>query len=287
MELTDAKDIIALAENKSFSKAADARNVTQPAFSRRIKALEESLKVLLVNRNVSPLALTPAGLRLLAHAQTLVAMSDAIATDMQNMATNMPKALHIVMSNSLSSVFFPQWYKQMQRKVRGLSFRLSQQRSRISIDDLRTGRCDFVVHASTKGFRRNYDYRHIRQQIIGHDRLILVKAASLKQDKTSLITHRAGSYLNACIEKSLGPAGMKSMKVVFESPNSEFSRGMALAGFGAALLPENLVADDLRDGYLIQAFPEIKPQPTEIMLLRADRPLSALAESVWEKSRIS
>ncbi len=286
MELADAKDIIALAEQRSFSKAAGARNVTQPAFSRRIKALEEGLKVQLVNRAISPLGLTPAGLRLLSHAQTLVAMAEAISTDMQSMATNMPKALHIEMSNSLSSVFFPHWYKDMQRKVRGLTFRLSQQRSRISIDDLRTGRCDFVVHASTKNFRRNYDYSHIRQQIIGRDRLVMVKAPSLKNDKTSLITHRAGSYLNASIERALGPARMKTMKVVFESPNSEFSRGMALAGYGAALLPENLVADDLRDGYLIPALPDAKALPTEIMLLRADRPLSALAEALWEKSRI-
>ena len=40
MELKWLEDFVALAENGSFSKAAKARYVTQPAFSRRIRALE-------------------------------------------------------------------------------------------------------------------------------------------------------------------------------------------------------------------------------------------------------
>lgn len=287
MDLQGIGDFIALAEQRSFSKAAAARHVTQPAFSRRIKALEDSLMVQLVDRATTPLTLTPAGERFLQHARNLAGMAGNITADMQAMATRLPKALHIEMSNSLSSVFFPAWYREMQRRVRGLTFRLSQQRSTLSIDDLRSGRADFAVHAVVRGFMRDYDYSHIRQQVIGHDSLVFVKAASLKQDHTSLITHRAGSYLNACIGKSLGPARMKKMKVVFESPNSEFSRGMTLAGFGIALLPGNLVADDLRDGYLIEAFPRHEPLKTEIMLLRAARPLSNLAETLWEKAGLN
>ena len=41
MDLDWLKDFLALAELKTFSRAADARNVTQPAFSRRIRALED------------------------------------------------------------------------------------------------------------------------------------------------------------------------------------------------------------------------------------------------------
>lgn len=285
--LQDAADFIALAEYRSFSKAATARNVTQPAFSRRIKALEDGMSVLLINRTTTPLSLTAAGERFLLHARNLTGMASMISADMQDMATRLPKALHIEMSNSLSSAFFPAWYRQMQRKVKGLSFRLSQQRSRVSINDLRTGRCDFVVHASVKGFIRNYDYSGILSQTIAHDRLILVKAPSLARDTTSLITHRSGSYLNACIEKTLGPARLKHMKIVFESPSSEFSRGMALAGFGAALLPENLVAADLDDGYLIPAIPSLKPLVTDVVLLRHERPLTSMAESLWKHSCIA
>jgi DNA-binding transcriptional LysR family regulator len=41
MDLDWLKDFLVLAEKRNFSRAADARNVTQPAFSRRIRALED------------------------------------------------------------------------------------------------------------------------------------------------------------------------------------------------------------------------------------------------------
>ncbi len=61
MEIRWLEDFIALAKTRHFSRAADEQNVTQPTFSRRIKLLEEEMKVTLVDRNTLPLSLTPAG----------------------------------------------------------------------------------------------------------------------------------------------------------------------------------------------------------------------------------
>ncbi|MEI8632163.1 LysR family transcriptional regulator [Vibrio sp. PP-XX7] len=61
MEIRWLDDFIALARTRHFSRAADEQNVTQPTFSRRIKLLEEEMKVTLVDRNTLPLSLTPEG----------------------------------------------------------------------------------------------------------------------------------------------------------------------------------------------------------------------------------
>ena len=61
MEIRWLEDFIALAKTRHFSRAADEQNVTQPTFSRRIKLLEEEMKVTLIDRNTLPLSLTPAG----------------------------------------------------------------------------------------------------------------------------------------------------------------------------------------------------------------------------------
>ncbi|WP_164666734.1 helix-turn-helix domain-containing protein, partial [Pseudomonas viridiflava] len=50
MELVWLEDFNALAESGNFSRAADARHVTQPAFSRRIRALESWVGVELFER---------------------------------------------------------------------------------------------------------------------------------------------------------------------------------------------------------------------------------------------
>ncbi|MBL9048416.1 MAG: LysR family transcriptional regulator, partial [Tabrizicola sp.] len=43
MDLNWLEDFLALAESRSFSRAAEVRGVTQSAFSRRIRALEDWL----------------------------------------------------------------------------------------------------------------------------------------------------------------------------------------------------------------------------------------------------
>lgn len=54
------EDFLSLAKSKNFSRAAEERNVTQPAFSRRIQQLETWIGVPLVDRSTYPTKLTQA-----------------------------------------------------------------------------------------------------------------------------------------------------------------------------------------------------------------------------------
>lgn len=54
-------DFLTLEKCRNFSQAAIIRNVSQPAFSRRIRALEHAVGVELFNRQVSPLQLSEQG----------------------------------------------------------------------------------------------------------------------------------------------------------------------------------------------------------------------------------
>ena len=61
METKWLEDFVSLAETRSFSRSAQLRHVTQPAFSRRIQSLEAWAGVDLVDRSSYPTRLTPAG----------------------------------------------------------------------------------------------------------------------------------------------------------------------------------------------------------------------------------
>src|SRR5258707_102114 len=61
MELKWLEDFVSLAETRRFSRSAELRHITQPAFSRRIQALEAWLGTDLIDRSVSPTRLTQAG----------------------------------------------------------------------------------------------------------------------------------------------------------------------------------------------------------------------------------
>ena len=58
MDLNKSAYLLALAELKSFSKAAEKCYVSQPALTRYIKNLEEEVGLKLVDRSSSPVRLT-------------------------------------------------------------------------------------------------------------------------------------------------------------------------------------------------------------------------------------
>src|SRR5689334_9895736 len=66
-------DLKALAETLNFSRAAEKRHITQPAFGRRIKSLEDWCGAELVDRSTHRLKLTPAGDAMLAAADDVTA----------------------------------------------------------------------------------------------------------------------------------------------------------------------------------------------------------------------
>ncbi len=79
--------LIALADTGSFSKAAEKRFVTQPAFSRRIKSLENWFGVDLVDRSNYPAKLTPAGLAVLEVAFRIIDDLSRCKLDVREMSS--------------------------------------------------------------------------------------------------------------------------------------------------------------------------------------------------------
>jgi LysR family transcriptional regulator, hypochlorite-specific transcription factor HypT len=71
MELRWLEDFLALAEHRTFARAAAVRRMTQPAFGRRIRALEEWFGTRLFVRSAQGAVLTPAGEFLRAPAEEL------------------------------------------------------------------------------------------------------------------------------------------------------------------------------------------------------------------------
>lgn len=65
--------LVAIADTLSFSRAADACNVTQPTLSMQFKELEEGLKVQLVERTRAKVIMTPIGDEIAKRARTVLA----------------------------------------------------------------------------------------------------------------------------------------------------------------------------------------------------------------------
>ena len=107
LDLDWLEDVIALAESGNFSRAAQARNIAQPAFSRHIKSLEEWGGVDLIDRTSHPVSLTAAGVKLRPQIEDTLHRLEA-ARNMARVAHEQAAiSLQFAATHALSLTFFP------------------------------------------------------------------------------------------------------------------------------------------------------------------------------------
>src|SRR3954452_17537831 len=111
MDLRWLEDFLALAEQRTFARAAAMRRVTQPAFGRRVRALEEWLGTRLFVRSAHGALLTPAGKFLRAPAEELTRHVHQLRQATLEVADREASILSIAATHALSFVFFPSWIR--------------------------------------------------------------------------------------------------------------------------------------------------------------------------------
>lgn len=78
MTITQLNYVLAIAEHKNFTKAAEKCFVTQPTLSTQIQKLEEELDILIFDRSKKPIELTDVGKKIVIQAKNIVNESDRI-----------------------------------------------------------------------------------------------------------------------------------------------------------------------------------------------------------------
>lgn len=114
MNLTWLEDFLALAATGNFSRAAEERHMTQPAFSRRVRALEEWLGVELFDRSSQPARLTAAGEWLRPQAEELLARVARLPPEARAVAESNATTLRLAATHALSFSFVPGWLQSLQ-----------------------------------------------------------------------------------------------------------------------------------------------------------------------------
>ncbi|RIA09142.1 LysR family hydrogen peroxide-inducible transcriptional activator [Flavobacteriaceae bacterium MAR_2010_72] len=78
MTITQLHYVLAIAEHKNFTKAAEKCFVTQPTLSTQIQKLEDELDILIFDRSKKPIELTDVGKKIVQQAKNIVNESDRI-----------------------------------------------------------------------------------------------------------------------------------------------------------------------------------------------------------------
>ncbi len=301
METKWLEDFVSLAETRSFSRSAQLRHVTQPAFSRRIQALEAWAGVDLVDRSAYPTRLTPAGQTLYAQAlEVLQGLQSARAMLRAHTGTT-HDVVSFAVPHTLAFTFFPAWVSQLRARFGPLKSRLIALNVHDAAMQLVEGGCDLLIAYHHPSQPLQLDPARYDMVSLGHETLQpYVRALPDGAPAWALpgsvarpvpyLAYGSGAYLGRLTELLLKQAGAAiHLDRVYETDMAEGLKVMALEGHGVAFLPHSAVRRELEAGRLVCAAPPDLPGLSLRMELRAyrQRPAEAegphhAAQALWE-----
>ena len=107
MNINKFKYVIAIAEFRNITKAAQSLYISQPALTKSLNLLEEELGVALFDRNTTPLQLTYAGEIFLDEAQKMLGIHEHLLEEMKNVATMNKSRLILGIPGERGSLWLP------------------------------------------------------------------------------------------------------------------------------------------------------------------------------------
>ncbi|MCC0080905.1 MAG: LysR family transcriptional regulator [Rhodobacter sp.] len=144
MDVGWIEDLIALEEHGTLARAAAARHVTQPAFSRRIAAIESWCGASLVDRSRRPLRLHPEALALLPDLRAAAATFRQLRDDLRRSQAEGARVI-IAAQHSLAISLMPRLFERVEYSLPSLAVRLRSINRSEGVVLLLTGAADVLI----------------------------------------------------------------------------------------------------------------------------------------------
>jgi DNA-binding transcriptional LysR family regulator len=294
MELNWLEDFVALAETGNFSRAAENRHVTQPAFSRRVRALEDWIGAQLFERSAHGVTLTAAGEQFRSGADELIRRMNQLRREAREAGGKEMATLRFAATHALSFTFFPQWIREMESLAPMGSIRLISDSMQACEELMLHGQAQFLLchyHSAAPGrFAAGAEFQSAK---VGKDALVPFVAPD--ESGTPKWQLSAGAaripYLEYSEESGLGRIVAAShfdhrvtgLQPVFSARLAATLMTMARHGRGVAWLPATLAASEVAAGHLVRAGDAAWEVEVDIRVFRPAARQSLAAEAFWSQ----
>ena len=267
METKWLEDFVSLAETRSFSRSAQLRHVTQPAFSRRIQALEAWAGTDLVDRSSYPTRLTPAGETLYNQSLEMLQALQSTRAMLRGHNSAGQDVIEFAVPHTLAFTFFPAWVTSLREKFGPIKSRLIALNVHDAVMRLVEGSCDLLIayHHSSQPFQLAAN----RYEMVSLGREVMAPYVKADADGAPLhelpgrpgqllpyLGYAPGAYMGQMVDMLLKQSPTPiHLDRVYETDMSEGLKAMALEGHGIAFLPYSAVKKELRSRKLVSAAP--------------------------------
>ncbi|MBP0621971.1 LysR family transcriptional regulator [Cupriavidus consociatus] len=309
MHIRWLEDFVCLAQAGSLARAAELRNVTPPAFGRRMQAVEVWAGAPLIDRSVFPVRLTAEGRLFLEAAQGALRTLDETRLALRAAHRADASTVTIATGKTLARSMVPAWLSGLRETLRGdpaaagFRTRLSTFPMHDALAMFAEGDADFLLCYSPPDLPVMLDDARYQFHLAGVERLVCVSAAdahgaplhrlrmgkATKEKPVPMIAYAETLTLGRMVNQEIARRKLAPrLDVIAVSDFAESVHEMVRQRMGLAWLPARLIADDLHAGRLVRAIgataggaDEGGDLALDIRLYRPRAPMRPLAEAFW------
>ena len=293
MDLRFLDDVLVLLEEGNLTRAATRRNITQPAFSRRIRAFENWLGVDVLERGSNSVEISQA---LSANEIEMRALVARIADLRGKITQFVPASSTVSIAAQHAPIIstFPNMMVHAKHHFPALKFRLRAGNLRDCVSLFMRGDVDMLLCYESENAGPLPFGDSIRRELWGIDYLIPVIGGPLRytvkdngdiSDKTPAIVYPETSYFGEFLKSANRPFGTSafSKNPVCESAFSSGVKELVLDGIGVGWIPFSMAHREIENGSLISLANLIGKEPLKVTIYasRQDDISNALLD-VWE-----
>ncbi|QLB18161.1 hypochlorite stress DNA-binding transcriptional regulator HypT [Mannheimia granulomatis] len=279
------EDFLILEECRHFSQAAEKRNLSQSAFSRRILALEEVLGVKLFDRSAIPLQLTEQGKLFHSQTRNLLQQLSNNLDELLGHNCNSPN-IKFAAAHSLSLSIMPKLIRQLSQTAENFIYSVESIDVDQTVKTLIEGKSDFIFSF--------YDEKLMQPPFIAleilQSKLYPISPTDitgeplfhLADKNIPLLNYTPNSYMGRLVNRKLVQYDQLNTKTKFISSMSELLKNMVLNQQGIAWLPEYSIIDELQTRKVVILDHDDLVIPIKGYIYRMDTRLNNAAERFWE-----
>lgn len=267
MKIEWIEDFFELIDAGTFSLAAKRRHVTQPAFSRRIRQLEEWLDVELIDRSSSRLALTPHAREHEPQLREWLARLYAMRNRLRNDVRRGPK-VSLSTQHTLTVSYLPRLLRQLRLQAPEVGLHITTADRTDCIQHFKQGQADLLLCSEVEGVALFSENSEIERLSLGNECLLPVCAVDTnghplhrleKRCRLPLIGYDPESFLGQVLSAPylLNAQRHYDIDLICETAFTIGIHQLVLAGLGVGWLPHGLVEVDLESGKLISLLDQL------------------------------
>lgn len=262
VDLNWLRDFECLARTLSFTRAADERNITQSAFSRRIKALESWVGLPLINRATYPVQLTDSGRNFLPIAIAAVSQLTEARQTIRDADRGDRRFIRFSVLHTISVNFLASRIEALQRTIPDLRARVMSDSLSTCCELLVEGAVDIMLCYTHHTVTPTIDDTAFERKDLTIDRLLPVAAAGparamgwdlARRDGPPIpyLAYEQSSFLGLVVENTVNHQPLNVTTIYVDGLVEAIKRRL-MAGSGFAWMPETAVASELARGDIVQ-----------------------------------